>query len=302
VTTNIGFKIMVCKDPIKEQERRQKISASHMGIRPSAATLEKMSKNRKGVTSGVNHPMYGKKHSESARKKMSDANKGENHPNFGKHLSEETRKKISLSNKGGHTISKENREKMVAALKAKPPWNKGKKGHLSKETIEKLRISHLGYIPTEEQKRKQSEKLKNKPKSFESRKKTSITKQKCSVDDWKGFKSFYPYCEKFNNEFKEYGVRAFQGYKCALCGHIWKKGEYKLSVHHIHNQKDSCCSDEAPRDFICLCTPTCHNKTINKEQVYATRFVRYLLKNFNGKSYYNKEEREAIRNSKIKTL
>jgi group I intron endonuclease len=33
---------------------------------------------------GGKNPMFGKKHSDETRQKMSDANKGENNPNFGK--------------------------------------------------------------------------------------------------------------------------------------------------------------------------------------------------------------------------
>ena len=39
--------------------------------------------------------MYGKKHTEEAKRKMSVAHKGEKHPFFGKKHSEETRRKMS---------------------------------------------------------------------------------------------------------------------------------------------------------------------------------------------------------------
>ena len=44
---------------------------------------------------GENHPMFGKHHTEEARKKMSENLKGEKHPLFGKHLSESTKNKLS---------------------------------------------------------------------------------------------------------------------------------------------------------------------------------------------------------------
>ena len=66
----------------------------------------------------TNHPMFGKKHSEETKKKISKSqyrryshmtdeekkeklgkNKGEKHPNYGKSLSEETRRKIGEANK-----------------------------------------------------------------------------------------------------------------------------------------------------------------------------------------------------------
>lgn len=46
---------------------------------------------------GEKHPMYGKKHSEETRKKISDKLKGKNHPLFGKHLSEDRKNKLSVS-------------------------------------------------------------------------------------------------------------------------------------------------------------------------------------------------------------
>ena len=42
----------------------------------------------------------GTKHTEEAKRKISESKKGENHPMYGKHLSEEYRKKISESKKG----------------------------------------------------------------------------------------------------------------------------------------------------------------------------------------------------------
>lgn len=46
---------------------------------------------------GEKHPMYGKKHSEEVRKKISNKIEGENHPLFGKHLSKTTKEKLSAS-------------------------------------------------------------------------------------------------------------------------------------------------------------------------------------------------------------
>ena len=48
---------------------------------------------------GENHPMYGKKHTDEARKKISDKLKGELHPLYGKHLKETTKAKLSEKHK-----------------------------------------------------------------------------------------------------------------------------------------------------------------------------------------------------------
>lgn len=121
------------------------------------------------------------------------------------------------------------------------------------------------------------------------RKKVSAGLQGIPLSEWTCFTHFLPYCEKFNNNFRE-RVRKFQGNKCALCGHVWQEGEVALSVHHVHNQKDSCCAEDAPTIFVCLCSRGCHHKTIRHWRRYVGRFTRYLVKNFNGKCYFTKEE------------
>ena len=79
--------------------------------------------------------------------------KGKDNPNFGKHLSEDIRKKISLSENGkiipahirirmakAHQTD-EFRHKCSESHKGKIPWNKGKTGIYSEETIKKISVS-----------------------------------------------------------------------------------------------------------------------------------------------------------------
>ena len=60
--------------------------------------------NGYNLTLGGNSVMFGRKHSDKAKRKMSKAKegkyKGKNHPNYGKHFSEEHRRKLSESQKG----------------------------------------------------------------------------------------------------------------------------------------------------------------------------------------------------------
>ena len=151
------------------------------GVLPSEETRIKMSQNHYDC-SGEKHPMFGKKHSEETKKKLSDSHKGKPSPNKGKPMSEEQKKKISESKKN---ISDETRKKMSESHKGKPAPNKGKP--MSEETKKKLSESHKGQIPpnkgkphSEESKKKMSESHKGqippnkgKPMSEEQKKKLS---------------------------------------------------------------------------------------------------------------------------------
>lgn len=57
----------------------------NLGLHMSDESKAKVSKNRAGKNSGENHPMYGKKHSEEAKRKISEANKGRTAWNKGIH-------------------------------------------------------------------------------------------------------------------------------------------------------------------------------------------------------------------------
>ena len=79
-------------------ETRAKMSAARMGHPVSVETRLKLSKAMSGTgnpmygVSGKRNPMYGKRHSKEARKKMSNAKKGS-------HLNDETRARISAAQK-----------------------------------------------------------------------------------------------------------------------------------------------------------------------------------------------------------
>ena len=95
-------------------------------------------KGCKGINfSGENNPMYGKKHSEETKKKMSETHKG-------KKLSEETKERISESHKGKkHT--EESKKRMGEA----------KKGHnVSKDTRERISEAQKGHKMPDDVKKK----------------------------------------------------------------------------------------------------------------------------------------------------
>lgn len=71
----------------------------------------------------------GKRHTEETKRKMSEARKGEKNPNFGKSPNIETREKIRRANRGKHYSPHTEFPKGVV------PWNKGKTGVYSEETL-----------------------------------------------------------------------------------------------------------------------------------------------------------------------
>jgi len=107
-------------------EARAKISASKTGKKRSAETRAKISANHVG--------MKGRKHSAETRAKIS-ANNARYFQ--GKKHSAETRAKVSASMRGIKR-SAEHRAKISASNKGQIPWNKGKTGIHSPESIAKM--------------------------------------------------------------------------------------------------------------------------------------------------------------------
>ena len=75
------------------------------GRRHTDATKEKISK----ANSGENHPFFGRKHTPETKQKLSKLMSGENHPFFGCHHTESTRLKKSrkMSSTGYYRVSKQ---------------------------------------------------------------------------------------------------------------------------------------------------------------------------------------------------
>ena len=108
---------------------REKLSTIRKGKRPHAfddTFRQKISEIAK-TRVGEKNPMYGRKHTEEARKRMSEVNIGRVSPNKGKKLSEETKLKISQSHKGKYVGENS------------PNWGKPK----SEETKRKLSLANM---------------------------------------------------------------------------------------------------------------------------------------------------------------
>ena len=108
------------------------------------------------------NPMFGKKHSDTTREKISNTKKNQDiKPMLGKKHTEETRKKISIAN-SGRISSEETKLKISKTLREKGVWNRGKKGvqtH-SEQTKEKISKTLKGRKRSEGTKRRLSESLK----------------------------------------------------------------------------------------------------------------------------------------------
>ena len=79
-------------------------------------------------------------------------------------------KSLSFS---GKKTSKEIGKKMSKVMKGKIPWNKGRTGVYSKETLEKMSQSQMGKIVSKETRRKLSKAHKGKKHSEASKRKMS---------------------------------------------------------------------------------------------------------------------------------
>lgn len=103
--------------------------------------------------------------------------------------------------------------------------------------------------------------------------------------NWNNGSSFEPYCEKFNNDFKE-RCRAFFNYECVECGKSQEENGRKLSVHHVNYDKLTCCNDATPL-FVVLCH-SCHAKTNGDRQYWEEHFTEIIFERYNGKCYIPK--------------
>lgn len=216
--------------------------------------------------------------------------------NTGRVVSEETRKKISLVHKG-KPKSEETRRKMSEASKNRSPEYRKK---ISAKMMGNK--NGLGHHPTPEVLMKRSLKLKGHRVSEEGRAKLRIlrlgthlpeeVKKKISESSkgekschWKGGISYYPYCPKFTKEFKE-RVRTFFNNVCQCCGHIWKKNEERLLVHHVNYDKMVCCNSVKPL-FVPLCRP-CHSRTIHNREYWEEVFTNKIMLEYDGECYISK--------------
>ena len=120
-----------------------------------------------------------------------------------------------------------------------------------------------------------------------------------------------PYCDKFNEKFKEIN-RDFFDRTCFNCGKTEAeqiedqksrgKQPKKLDVHHVAYDKDVCCNDKER-----LLVPLCHSchSSINKDDTdWEYYFTQKLYEKYNGYCFYPRgmtdiEERKVYRRAVI---
>jgi hypothetical protein len=220
-------------------------------------------------------------------------------------VSEETRDKISKSklgkNTGTRVLSDDARRKMGDG-------RRGKKA--SPETLRKLSVSHTGIKQSDETKRRNSKShqgyipiaaiaaKRGIKLSRESKKRISKAKLGDKNPNWCGGLSFGKYCPKFNRLFKE-RVRARYNYTCMMCGHVWRDGEKRLTVHHVDYKKDSCCSENTKPLFACVCSGSCHSRTNVNREYWEKIFTDIINTKYGGICYLSEEEMESdLKNKK----
>lgn len=138
----------ICKDPFDDEEYRWKRMTHHIDGNHDNDDPENLMEVHFGCHSRLHGRkglfILGKKFSSKHKKQISIANSGKNNPMFGKHHSEEAKRRISKANTG-RKRSKESRDKQSKSLRGR---------RFSEEHKRKISEARTGTHHTEETKRK----------------------------------------------------------------------------------------------------------------------------------------------------
>jgi len=158
-----------------------------------------------------------------ARKRNKKTHLGEKNCRYGKKCTEKTRHKISAANKGNE------------------PWNKGKTGIYSEETLRLMSEYGKGFIPWNKNKKGYS---LHSEETKELYRKIMIGPNN---PNWKGGIAADPYCAVWlDQEYKE-SIKERDDYMC-LNPCCLKIGN-TLAIHHVDYNKKNC----GPMNLITLC-------------------------------------------------
>lgn len=147
----------------------------------------------------------GSKATKETREKLRLSHLGQKSWNKGKKMSDEQKKKLSLALKGrtgnsgsfkkgqisprkGARLTEQQKKQISENNKGRIPWNKGKKGIYSEETLKKMGLWQKGKPMDEELKKKISRALlaKKMVRSIETRRKISEAQKGQNGHNWKG--------------------------------------------------------------------------------------------------------------------
>ncbi|MBE9592014.1 MAG: hypothetical protein IMF19_00895 [Proteobacteria bacterium] len=157
--------------------------------------------------------------------------------NIGRHHTEETKAKIGAGNKG-KIVSEKTKALMSVAHKC----NTCTLGHtLTVEHKAKISLANSG---------KKNHNF-GKHRTEETRAKMSAAQKGEKGNNWQGGVSFAPYCEKFNEAYKQLIRNKFDN-KCFWCGTTRKENGRALDVHHVNYNKNCGCDKTK-----CICVPLC---------------------------------------------
>jgi len=133
---------------------------------------------------------------------------------------------------------------------------------VSDSTRYKMSVKRKGRKLCREHKKRISKSLKGKVVSYETRLKMSRENN----PNWRGGKSFEPYCSDWTSEYKEY-IRGRDNNKCQN-PYCYCKNSVDLTVHHIDYNKKNC----APENLITVCR-SCNSRA-NKDRKWHTAWYK----------------------------
>jgi hypothetical protein len=308
---------------IVSKETRNKMSVARLGMHLSSITKDKLSeaakkryenedykrkisetKKRLFAEGKIKSSFLGRKHTEEAKRKISQMNKGrligDKNPFYRKHHSEENLEKNRLAHLGKHNLkgiskSEEHKRKISEIKKILysegkiKAWNKGLTKETDKRVLDgsiKLSIKKHGKTFVDLYGKEKSDQMKNKLSLIHKTINNSGRfKESEEHPCWLGGISFIPYTKEFNNRFKKF-IKERDGC-CMVCnisledlGMIKRRSH----VHHIDYNK----LNSLPQNCITLCH-SCHCKT-NFNRSHWTPFFQSILKERYNYQYTDNHE------------
>jgi len=217
-------------------------------------------------------PRKGQKHSDKAKKLMSEQKKGSKNPAYGKPpwnkgLTKETDERVAKNaantSKGSRHLKPTDEARKAASERWKGDKNPAKDPEVIKKRVETRHKRYEHWQPdgfTSWNKgltKEDDDRIANIGKTNS----IKMKGQRCGPKSnfWRGGVTPVDYCPKFNTPFKEY-IRNKFNRKCFICGKTEEENKEKLSIHHIDYDKLDICNGKS-WPFISVCRS--HNSKFN---------------------------------------